>query len=168
MELLFLNFKLYFILQFLFLCHQNPEITLTPVIEDVNYPIIFNANDQYYNVITQNNLYVVDKANNSIKYTNNTIEYSPPFLLFMDKNSNYFLFTNNNIYNILLNRENEIVKINSLFPLTNNNTYFGYIMDETSLEASSNDFLINEVILYGKTEFLLYFYYFSENKIFNC
>ena len=75
---------------FIFSSEQNITRGIVKIIDNVQLPVIFNANEEYLNIITIGNMYVLNKENNTIKYQNQFVGYLTPFLFFMDNEKNYF------------------------------------------------------------------------------
>ena len=63
---------------------------LNQIVYDVNYPIIFNANEQYYNILTQGQCYPINKETDEIESQNDIKEYVPSFLLIPNGRNHYF------------------------------------------------------------------------------
>ena len=162
-------FKFYIFLCYIILLSKQE---INKLIEGTSFAIIFNANDEYYNVITSNYIYVLNKQNNSIKFQKDAgMEFnSKPFLLKKSDNI-YNLLVSQTFYNIILNEYNEIS--GSSFESGNliNFQCSGYFSEKL---IPNPDFLStpispqqNENIIYGIKDKNFYFYYFSvkQNKI---
>ena len=54
-------FCLYFFLIIFFIPEKQIINCLNQIVYDVNYPIIFNVNEQYYNILTQGQYYTINK-----------------------------------------------------------------------------------------------------------
>ena len=111
MNHIFVFFKIFIFINLSILYKQDITKGITKIINNVELPVIFNANENCFNIISSGNIYVVNKGNKSIKYQKSIILYSPPFLLYIDKLKNYYLLTDNLRYKVLLNENNEIVDL---------------------------------------------------------
>ena len=125
------------------------------------YPIIFNANEQYYNLLTQGHYYIIHKETDEIKNGNEIINYEIPFLFFLNERDEYFLYTETTIYQLDADDNNEIYDFYEVSQITDDIKFYGYILDE----EPSEDY--KEVILYGKTSNDLYFNYTSKGVAYN-
>ena len=85
-------FCLYFFLSIFFNPEKQIINCLNQIVYDVNYPIIFNANEQYYNILTQGQYYTINKETDEIEGLNDIIEYVPPFLLIPFGGNHYFFY----------------------------------------------------------------------------
>ena len=117
---------------------------LNQIVYDVNYPIIFNANEQYYNILTQGQCYTINKETDEIESQNDIKEYVPPFLLIPNGRNHYFFYSEYEIYRIDFGENNEIEDFYQIITLTSDIVYYGYIIDKNSSEN------YRDCILYGK------------------
>ena len=142
--------------------------------KEISYFIIFDANDNYCNIITSHHFYIINKENNTIKHQEETeVELESNFLFFKNTYNNYFLIIKkeqNILYTISLNEKNEIIEINSCDIFFDNFNICGYMSEKLSSSISSssfyNNYCINKVIIYGKNGQNLYFFSYIENKLY--
>ena len=72
-------------LYFIFLSKQQETRGIHNVIENIQNPIVFDANEECFNVISLINFFVYYKENNEIKSSgDNELDLDPPLLLFKD------------------------------------------------------------------------------------
>ena len=137
---------------------ENPKIILS---EDKN-PIVFNGNEQYYHIITIENIYIIEKFTGSIKVINSSISYSSPYFLCEDEFNNHFLFSNKEFYGINLDSNFESIYLNKMNNIDANANFAGcfkhYKYDK------NNDLKVEEgeMIIYGKTGTKLCLYYINK------
>ena len=103
-----MNYILEFIKIFIFinlsiLSKQDITKGITQIINNVECPVFFNANDDCLNIISSGNIYVVNKDDNSIKHQKNITRYLSGFLLYIDKLNNYYFLIERIRYKVLLN-----------------------------------------------------------------
>ena len=87
---------------------ENPKL----IISNFQYPIIFNGNNNYYNIITSGKIYTIEKLTGNQIYINDSDTYNSPYFLCVDESDNYFLYAKKIYYNINLNSFYEIININ--------------------------------------------------------
>ena len=168
MNYIFVFFKIFIFINLSILYKQDITKGITKIINNVELPVIFNANENCFNIISSGNIYVVNKGNKSIKYQKSIPLYLPPFLLYVDKSKNYYLLTENSRYKVLLNESNEIVDLESVDLISQINQYYlGYFIEKDSSQSISNEFGIKESIIYGLNENGIYFYSTSKDKLYN-
>ena len=170
MEIKFSN--IIFIIFILFTSFSKSLITNPVAIKDDS-----NIDDYIIN-IEVDSVYTSDGAQRTIIKDENWIKYktryfylNPNFILCQDESSNYFLFMENYYYKIKPNSaiyEVETLELEKFEPLPYDIKYFGFIREkqfEQSIEDSNAISNINqdEVILYGKKEEYIYFYYIKES-----
>ena len=98
--------KLYLLLIYIFLSKQeDTEINYIEVLNSIKYPIILITNDNSYNILGADAVYIVDKDTNVKKSPVNPLqEYSFPYFIFKDiSNNNYYLISNELNIRIYLN-----------------------------------------------------------------
>ena len=160
--------KLILLLHIIFLSNQQITTGIYKIIEGIRYPIVFDANEEYYNVICSTKYYVYHKVKNNLKShgSSNFNNYSP-LLLFQDQENNYLVLTSNKLYSITLNINKEISQINYFSNEITNFQIFGYISEGISSSSISEntDSNLKEIIAYGKEEDNLYFYYRVESQL---
>ena len=137
-------FCLYFFLIIFFNTEKQIINCLNQIVYDVNYPIIFNVNEQYYNILTQGQYYTINKETDEIESQNDIIEYVPPFLLIPNGRNHYFFYSKYEIYQIDFGENNEIEDFYQIITLTSDIVYYGYIIDKNSSEN------YRDCLLYGK------------------
>ena len=81
----------------------------------------------------------------------------------IDQFNNYFLLFENNYFELTLSPENEFSSIRKTNVTIPNITFSGYIQGISSNPISNK----NEIILYGISKDVLYFYYVSEKQYYN-
>ena len=148
---------------------NNPQY----IISDIQYPIIFNANNIYYNIISSGKLYSIEKSTNGIIYFNvsNSYIYSPPYFLGKNESDNYFLLANNIYYKVDLNINYQIqnLKQSTLSYYDENTEYIGYIKYIRTKIIQLIPLRVTneiEIIIYGKKEKNINFCYFSTKNNF--
>ena len=87
---------------------ENPKL----IISNFKYPIIFNGNNNYYNIITSGKIYTIEKLTGNKIYINDSDTYNSPYFLCVDESDNYYLYSNKIYYNINLNYFFEIINMN--------------------------------------------------------
>lgn len=139
---------------------------ITRLIEGTSFAIIFNANNEYYNVITSNYIYVLNKLNNSTKFQNNTgINFNSKPFLFKSPHNTYNLLLSEASYAIHLNENKEIEQLSVDNGLLIDLDCFGYFSKSAinnNLLTISGDSIQSETIIYGKKDMDIYFYYYIE------
>ena len=163
-----MNFFLIFIQFFVYnQCNYPSRLNIikgiNKIINNIEFPIIFNANEESLNIITSSNIYVIKKKNHSIIYQKSFKEYFPPFLLYIDESNNYFLLIEGERYKISLNGEKEILDLEEENSLEN----FDFMYSGWILEKDTNEFEIKDSIIYGIKENDIYFYSTSEEELLN-
>ena len=160
--------KLILFLDFIFLSKQQETRGIYEIIEDIQYPIVFDANEECFNVISDRKFYVYYKESNIRKSfgDSNLVYYAPPLLL-KNKNNNYAISSLNFLYQLNLNLSNEIIGINNVEEY--NFQIFGYMSEEILYSSINGNIDSNqsEIIIYGTNNNNLYFYYQVENKLIN-
>ena len=143
---------------------SNQQITtgIHKIIDGIQYAIVFDANEEYYNVICASHYYVFHKENNNLR-THGSLNFgNSPLLLFQDPENNYFVTTSNKLYSITLNINNEITKIEfvsdeitnfQIFGTISERMFSGYISISENIGSS-----LYEIISYGKEGENLYFF----------
>ena len=135
---------------------ENPKL----IISNFKYPIIFNGNNNYYNIITSGKIYTIEKLTGNQIYINNSDTYNSPYFLCADESENYYLYSNKIYYNINLNSFFEIINMNkgTTFKFDSGTEYVGCI------KQNEYDIINNqELIFYGEKSNRLYFYYIKKN-----
>ena len=155
--------KILFIVYFLLyeskeLLIKNPKILLS----EVKYPVIFDGNNQYYNVITYGNTYFIEKLTGNVVSTKSSNTYSPPYFLCIDETYNHFLFANKIYYKIHLNSNYEIINLekNKTINFDSDAKFVGWIKQYKYNNLQVGE---NEIILYGRKEKKsIYFFYINK------
>ena len=141
---------------------ENPKL----IISNFQYPIIFNGNNNYYNIITSGKIYTIEKLTGNKIYINDSDTYNSPYFLCLDESDNYFLYANKIYYNIKLNSFFEIININEE-TTTNFNSRTEYIGCFKHYQHNSQNVYDrignNEIIFYGEQTNTLYFLYIKKN-----
>ena len=159
--------KILFLIIFFFSCSkedkiENPKL----IISNFQYPIIFNGNNNYYNIITSGKIYTIEKLTGNKIYINDSDTYNSPYFLCLDESDNYFLYANKIYYNIKLNSFFEIININEE-TTTNFNSRTEYIGCFKHYQHNSQNVYDrignNEIIFYGEQTNTLYFLYIKKN-----
>ena len=135
---------------------ENPKL----IISNFQYPIIFNGNNNYYNIITSGKIYTIEKLTGNQIYINDSDAYNSPYFLFVDESDNYYLYSNKIYYNINLNSFFEIINMNkgTTFKFDSGTEYVGCI------KQNEYDIINNqELIFYGEKSNRLYFYYVKKD-----
>ena len=151
-------------LYFIFLSKQQETIGVYKVIENIEYAIVFDANEECFNVISPHNCFVYYKEKNERKSSIDNDDYlEPPLLLFKDKQNNYLLYSSYIIFYLGLNPDNEIMGFedSSDFDIFG---IFGY-MSKEKLSSSTNgntDSGQSEIIIYGSNNDILNFFYLKK------
>ena len=117
---------------------------------------------------------VISKDLNEIEYLDNLYYLSPDFILCKDQSSHYFLFSDNNYYNINPdNSKNLLGTLSFSEQLSSEVHYLGFITEnyypDNGVSYGTNANIIctitkNEIIIYGKKGSSIYFYYIKEQK----
>ena len=166
--------KIIFYIIFTFFSSSKGIITnnIIRIIKDKKYPIVlFNSNKNYINIILSNKVFIFDKKINLVE--NKTITtYSPPYFLCIDQSNNYFLAEKMNYYSISINSQFKVSGTNSLQNLPVDFLSLGYIQ-ASSFDKSAKILLArcnlneNEIIIYGKLNSYIYFYFVSKQQVYN-
>ena len=166
--------KIIFYIIFTFFSSSKGIITnnIIRIIKDKKYPIVlFNSNKNYINIISSNKVFIFDKKINLVE--NKTITtYSPPYFLCIDQSNNYFLAEKMNYYSISINLQFKVSGTNSLQNLPVDFLSLGYIQ-ASSFDKSAKIVLArcnlneNEIIIYGKLNSYIYFYFVSKQQVYN-
>ena len=139
------KYKIFIIFILLGLISSFPEkgitIGINQVFENILFAIIFNANDEYYNIIAPNNHFVLNKRNNSIKLSSITgIYFGPETFLFNQENEYYILLGGNVLYHIKFNNYSEIIGLsnegNKFIHDLSNYQYFNYFSQKNIIILS--------------------------------
>ena len=135
---------------------ENPKL----IISNFQYPIIFNGNNNYYNIITSGKIYTIEKLTGNQIYINNSDTYNSPYFLCADESENCYLYSNKIYYNINLNSFFEIINMNkgTTFKFDSGTEYVGCIK-QNEYDIISNQ----ELIFYGEKSNRLYFYYIKKD-----
>ena len=118
---------------------------------------------------TNNIELTIRKDINEIKYEEKTIFLCPAFFLCKDENDKYFLFMENNYYQINPEQKsNEVGSLTLLKTLPFNANYNGFIREKKFdqshiVENARSNINENEIIIYGKKGSKFYFYYIKES-----
>ena len=168
--------QLYLHLTFLLLM-TNQQIINNPfnIYSEFTNPIIFKASNTTYNIITSGIIYVFDSTTSQFKFSRASDDYifSSPYFLCIDESNKYFLYANKDYYQIDLNSALEIENLNKIKTINSNVNFYDYIKQfefdrgNNVIEFRSNADK-NEIILYGKKEKNIYFYYISKDKGFEA
>ena len=101
---------------FILLCFinlsSNEEISIeiNKIIENTSFAIIFDANDNYYNIINQSYHFALNKKNNSIILENkNQEDLDSKAILFEQGNKKFIFLSPKVIYRINFSEYNEIL-----------------------------------------------------------
>ena len=171
----FLNkiLKLIILQHIIFISNQQITTGIYQIIEDIQYPIVFDANEEYYNVICATHYYVYHKENNNLRSDGSSgFDNISPLLLFQDPQNNYYVKTSNILYLITLNINKEITQINKVGDEITDFQIFGYITERMFsgyISISENiDFSLYEMITYGKEGNNLYFFYRIDYQLKNA
>ena len=167
--------ELIFLLYIIIVSNHSITKGFHKILNEISYSIIFDANDNYCNIITSKHFYIINKENNTIKYHEEAdIEISSDFLLFKNIYNNYSFIMKNNpniLYTISLKENNEITEISFFDNFIDNFYISGYMSEKLSSSISSDNFYyndcINKVILYGKNGQNLYFFSYIENQLYD-
>ena len=129
---------------------QNP----IKIISDSKYPIIFNENEEYYQIITTSGIYLKNKETGTLSLIYSNEDYSPHYFICQDESSNYFLFANKAYYQIVLNSDSKITNMNQINLDINDFNYVGCFADtnQKQIVLSSPtrcDVNDNTIIIYG-------------------
>ena len=159
---------------FILLCFinlsSNEEISIeiNKIIENTSFAIIFDANDNYYNIITQSYHFALNKKNNSIILENkNQEDLDSKAILFEQGNKKFIFLSSKVIYPINFNENNEILEITKESEgegSTNSNLviyqYLGYFSQkmENEIDKFTNTDL-EEIIFYRNNSNYISFYY---------
>ena len=147
---------------------NNPLNILYP---ELRNPIIFNSLNTSYNIITSGTIFVFDRATSQFKFSfaSNDFTYSSPYFICIDESNNYFLYANKNYYQVVLNTAFEIENLDYIKTIDSTVKFCGYIKQYGF--GKGNNFLDfrsdigeNEIVIYGKKEKKIYFYYVNKNK----
>ena len=163
--------KLIVFINLIFLSKQQEITGIYQIIEDIQYPIVFDANEVFYNVVSDAHFYIYYKETNVLDFQGDSnLEYDSPLLLFKDPENNYLILVSNNLYSITLGENNEITQINLKSSEFSKFQVFGYIQERLSSGSipENADSNLNEIITYGKQDDNLYFYCMVENQLKNA
>ena len=147
---------------------NNPLNILYP---ELRNPIIFNSLNTSYNIITSGTIFVFDRETSQFKFSliSNDFTYSSPYFICIDESNNYFLYANKNYYQVVLNTALEIENLDYIKTIDSTVKFCGYIK-QFEFDKGNNfldfrsDMDENEIIIYGKKEKKIYFYYVNKNK----
>ena len=157
-------FSIYYIQLFLHLTFllllTNQQILNNPLnilYPELRNPIIFNALNTSYNIITSGTIFVFDRATSQFKFSliSNDFTYSSPYFICIDESNNYFLFANKNYYQVVLNTALEIENMDYIKTIDSTVKFCGYIK-QFEFDKGNNFFVFfsyigeNEIIIYGK------------------
>ena len=143
--------KLIVFIKLIFLSKQQEITGIYQIIEDIQYPIVFDANEVFYNVVSDAHFYIYYKETNVLDFQGDSnLEYDSPLLLFKDPENNYLILVSNNLYSITLGENNEITQINLKSSEFSNFQVFGYIQERLSSGSifENADSNLNEIITY--------------------
>ena len=146
---------------------ENP----TKIISDKKYPIVFNHNDQFYQIITSGEIYLKEKETRTISSRLSIGEYSSPYFLCKDASSNNFLFANTAFYQITLDLDSKIINFNSQTLTIGDFQYIGYITEENikimTYEGDTRTLVDpGTIIIYGAEGTNIHFYYNSDSPFY--
>ena len=147
------------------LCDSNEQLIENPKIilpEDKN-PIVFNGNEQYYNIITSEKIYIIEKFTGNI-IINNSVSFSSPYFLCEDESNNHFLFSNKDYYNINLDSNFESIYLNKKLNIGVTANFAGCFKHFKYNKNSEPKVEEKEIIIYGKSGTSLYFYYINKKN----
>ena len=168
------NIQMYILFIILSISTELITDNINKIIPNDKYPIILEEkNKQYFTIITSNGLYYVNKKTKAIEDSKNlNSNFQPPLFICIDESNNYFLFENKNYYKITLNSEFKITYLNYLKTLSIEFQYSGYIKaNKFSNLLSTKRFRVsideNEIIIYGKKESNIYFYFILANTYYS-
>ena len=134
---------------YLYLSKQDStENGLIEILEYAEYPIIFVTNDNFYNIITVDWVYIVNEETNSkINQDISLDNYYPPLFIFKDiKTNDYYFITKEINLCVALEIDNNLPNdFYGGYPLDNSITYFGVITDIDYYNSYIYDTLNNYV-----------------------
>ncbi len=84
--------KLFLSLFFLTFFNQQIDGSIIEIIQNIKYPIVFNGNDENYNIITSGTLLTLEKKTNKVINQKSIISYDPPFFIFIDDSNALIIF----------------------------------------------------------------------------
>ena len=161
--------KLFLSLFFLTFFNQQIEGSIIEIIQNMKYPIVFNGNDENYNIITSGTLLTLEKKTNKVINQKSIISYDPPFFIFIDDSNKYFMFTNNIYYSINFDK-NKLIEISTTKKkISTSKQYIDYIKEK----KYTNVYLLDkircttaddEIAFYGNSKNIINFYYYKESK----
>ena len=170
-----INFYIKIIIFFcFFFLNTNAEILNNPMSNPYSkliYPIIFKANVTSYNIISNGTIYTYDRLTSQLKLSSasENFVYSPPYFLCIDESNNYFLLANYEYFKIILDSNSEIQYFNKNKSINSDISIYGYIKQKEFQNNNNNGYYMNnrcsigknEIIIYGKKENNIYFYYIN-------
>jgi len=138
---------------------ENPKI----ILNEFQYPVILNGDNQYYYIITSGNIHIVEKLTGNIILEKDSANYSPPYFLCEDESKNHFLLADKEYFKINLDSNFENINLNLLQSINKNFISAGCIKQ---FRYNGNDPKIGngEIIVYGRQEDSIYFYYINKKK----
>lgn len=162
MLLKFKNLNLFF-LYFIFLYNLNKIKSINKIINDIQHPLIFDVNDEYYGLIAQGKYFIFYKENDTLKLERNinmengAMEYEPPFLFFQQSwQDTYTLLTESYIYLIYWYDNFTVSSKPDYSPIKDLYKFFGFIPEFKIFSG-----VYQEVSIFGKKDKEIYFFYFS-------
>ena len=149
------------------LCFSKSNIIYNPIVDlKDDFLIKFNFNS----FTTSSGLILsLVNDNNKIKYDQNYYYLSPSIFLCEDESYQQFIFSENKLYDINWNDENEIISLSIKRSLASDVKFNGYIKEHELIQTSVlSDKISNinkdEIIIYGTKESEIYFYYIKESN----
>ena len=146
----------------------NNPILSSQISNPINYKIIYKSTEAQIESETQ----TLNIQEDFIKITHNSYTLFQPLIATIDENNNYYLFLEDKYYSITLNAENEINIKNFKKSFSSNYNFTDYIKCEhynSNIPIKDNMCAIeeDEIIIYGKTEQFINFYFVTENNIYS-
>ena len=167
MNNLFGLINLLILIKFEIIFNQDINKGIIKIIDNVELPIIFNANSEYLNIISSGKLYVVKKENNIIKNQKNISTYIEPYLFYIEKSNIYYLITQGSRYKVLIDNNNEISDLELEGNLPQINFYCCGSAFEKFNSQITNEFEKIGSIIYGLNSNKIYFYSTFKNIIYS-
>ena len=141
---------------------ENPKL----IISNFQYPILFNGNNEHYNIITSGKIYTTEKLTGNIVSADDSNSYNPPYFLCIDESKNYSLYANKEYYYISLTSNFLINNLNKVKTITtdSNIKFIGCIKEGQYNDQVNNiNIAIDEIITYGKNSNTLHIHYITKS-----
>ena len=140
---------------------ENPKI----ILPDDKNPIVFNGNEQYYHIITTEEIYIIEKFTGNIKLKNNSISYSSSYFLCEDESNNHFFYSNKDYYKINLDSNYESIYLNKMFSISSTAKFAGCFKHYQYNKNNELNIGKGEIIIYGKIgNYGIYLYFINKKN----